>query len=142
MKRVLFAAAAAVVAMAAMPAAAATVNLNLSGTTVDQDKFDNTMQAGLSAAIAVGQVNDDSHVAADVTNAVNVASVTKDLDADSLLLAVNGDLTSVSQDIYDDTTQLGASIAGSGSVTGDSSLMASVANVANAASVSVNISGD
>lgn len=134
------AAAAAALLSAAVPANAAVVNLNIGAASIDQDVMQETNQGAASIALAIGTVHDGSDVSSDAINGVNLASMDMSVDQTTGGF-LNGNLLlgSVDQTLNDVTNQGAFSLAGSGSVYNGSSLSSLAANIANQASVTINV---
>lgn len=138
MKKLISVAAAALV-FAAAPAFADDIVINVGGTAVAQSAAQVTNQAAASAAIAVGNVSDHSDVSSTALNGVNMATVNSTLVQTSDWIDGNLQLTGVNQQLQAATNQAALSIAGSGSVSGASSLTSMGANLANNANVTVTV---
>ena len=142
MKKILFASAVALVALAgaAAPAMAApAVDIVLNTTAAQQVSNSTVNQAGASAATAVGYVDNNSSVEAVTANLNNQASIDEDIYNEATLGNGVLDVTGLVQTSVAPVTQNALAVASSGNVTGASHNLGTAVNGNNLGDIKVTI---
>lgn len=122
----------------AVPAFASTLDINLSGTNVNQLQDGAVTQGALSAAVAVGNVGNYSDVTSTAVDGAQMANVDQTI-SQVATYNVNAVSNNVNQHVNGAVGQLSASLAGSGSIADHSSVASTAASLGQNAGVTVRI---
>ena len=141
MKKALYAAVIATAMLVGTSAAsAATLDINLQASGINQLQNGNVTQRALSAAAAIGNTANDTSVSSTAVSAVQLATMDLSVNqGDGGIVNGNGLLAGVNQTVGGAVDQASASLAGTGNLGAGSTISSTAANLGQSATMNVRV---